>query len=105
MIGKRSTSRRTKSTPTRVGMAVLIILAVPFAFTQKHAAAAAQTAAPATQVIQNLVLVGSSTIQATPVGTGAAQQPEIAVDSFGDSSDMVWNFPPLGNALPRRFSF
>jgi hypothetical protein len=84
-IEKSIGNRRTKSTLTRVGIAVLILLAVAFAFTQKHTAAA-QTTAPATQVIQNLILVGTSTIHATPLGSGAAQTPEIAADAFVNSS-------------------
>jgi hypothetical protein len=86
MIGKFSGSRRIKSTHTRIGIGVMILLAIAFAFTQKHTTAAAQSIAPATQVIQNLVLVGTSTIHATPLGTGVAQQPELALDAFGDSS-------------------
>jgi len=84
-LGNPTKSWHSKSTLTRVGIVLLILFAVPFAFTQKHAAAA-QTIAPAAQVIQNLVLVGTSTIQATPLGSGVAQAPEIAADSFGDSS-------------------
>jgi len=84
-LGNPTKSWHSKSTLTRVGIVLLILFAVPFAFTQKHAAAA-QTIAPAEQVIQNLVLVGTSTIQATPLGSGVAQAPEIAADSFGDSS-------------------
>ncbi len=83
-VGKPTRSRRTKSILTKAGIVVLILLAVAFAFTQKHADAA-QSVAPASQVIQNLVLVGTSTIHATPLGSGAVQQPEIAGDAFGDT--------------------
>jgi hypothetical protein len=71
-------------TSVRVGIVGLILLAVAFAFAQKHAVA--QSVAPAGQVIQNLVLVGTSTIQASAPGDGALQLPEIAVDALEDSS-------------------
>jgi hypothetical protein len=77
--------RRFKSTLTRVGLVALILLAVGFAVTQKRAAAGAQAAAPATQVMQSLVLVGTATVHGTPVGSGAAQNPEIAEENdFGE---------------------
>jgi hypothetical protein len=77
--------RRFKSTLPRVGLVALILLAVGFAVTQKRAAAGAQAAAQATQVIQSLVLVGTATVHGTPVGSGAAQNPEIAEENdFGE---------------------
>jgi hypothetical protein len=85
-VGKTTRSRGTQSAFTKVVIVMLILLAVAFTFTQRHTAAAAQNNASATQVIQNLILVGTSTIQSTPLGSGAVQEPEIAVDSFGDSS-------------------
>jgi hypothetical protein len=84
LVRKPTTSQRAKSTFTKVGIVVLTLLAVAFAFTQKHAAAAPSTAS-ATQVIQSLILVGTSTIHTTPPGNGAVQQPDIAEDAFGNT--------------------
>jgi len=69
----------------RVGLATLLVLAAGFAVTQKHAVAGAQSPASATQTIQNLVLVGTTTVHGTPVGSGALANPEIAANGdFGD---------------------
>jgi hypothetical protein len=84
-VGKPATSQRAKSTFTKVGLVGLTLLAVAFAFTQKHAAAAPSSAS-ATQDIQSLILVGTSTIHTTPLGSGVVQQPDIAEDAFGNSS-------------------
>jgi hypothetical protein len=82
---KPTRSRRVHSTLPRVGMVALVLVAIGFAVTQKHAAAGAQTPAPATQTIQNLVLVGTSTVHGTPVGSGALANPEIAAEGdFGE---------------------
>jgi hypothetical protein len=78
-------SRRVRSTLPRAGMVALLLLAVGFAVTQKHAAAGAQSTASATQTIQSLVLVGTSTVHGTPIGSGAVQNPEIAAEGdFGE---------------------
>src|SRR6266849_2136561 len=84
-VDKLTRSRRPKPALTRVGIVALLLLAVALVLAQKHAAAAAQATASATQVIQNLVLVGISTIHSTPVGSGAVQNPEFANEGdFGD---------------------
>src|SRR5579862_1899137 len=69
----------------RVGLATLLVLAVVFAVTQKHAVAGAQSPASATQTVQSLVLVGTTTVHGTPIGSGALANPEIAANGdFGD---------------------
>ncbi len=86
-VNKVTRSRRSKPALTRVGVVALLLLAVVFALVQKHAAAAPQAQLSATQVIQSLSLVGTSTIHATPIGSGAVQNPEIAAEGdFGDGS-------------------
>ena len=68
-------------------MVALLLLAVGFAVSQKHAVAGAQSPASATQTIQSLVLVGTSTVHGTPIGSGAVANPEIASEGdFGDES-------------------
>ena len=82
---KPTGSRHIHSTLPRVGMVALLLLAVGFAVSQKHAVASAQSPASATQTIQSLVLVGTSTVHGTPIGSGAAANPEIASEGdFGD---------------------
>jgi hypothetical protein len=69
----------------RVGLVALLLLAVGFAVTQKHAVAGAQSPASATQTIQSLVLVGTTTVHGTPIGSGVVANPEIAANGdFGD---------------------
>jgi hypothetical protein len=78
-------SLHVHSTLPRVGLVALLLLAVGFAVTQKHAVAGAQSPASATQTIQSLVLVGTSTVHGTPIGSGAVANPEIAANGdFGD---------------------
>jgi len=82
---KPTRSRHIHSTLPRVGMVALLLLAVGFAVSQKHAVAGAQSPASATQTLQSLVLVGTSTVHGTPIGSGAVANPEIASEGdFGD---------------------
>jgi hypothetical protein len=82
---KPTRSLHVHSTLPRVGLVALVLLAVGFAVTQKHAVAGAQSPATATQTIQSLVLVGTTTVHGTPIGSGAVANPEIAADGdFGD---------------------
>jgi hypothetical protein len=78
-------SLHVHSTLPRVGLVALLLLAVGFAVTQKHAVAGAQSPASATQTIQSLVLVGTTTVHGTPIGSGVVANPEIAANGdFGD---------------------
>jgi hypothetical protein len=78
-------SLHAHSTLPRVGLVALLLLAVGFAVTQKHAVAGAQSPASATQTIQSLVLVGTTTVHGTPIGSGVVANPEIAANGdFGD---------------------
>jgi hypothetical protein len=78
-------SRHVHSTLPRVGMVALLLLVVGLAVTQKHAAAGAQATASAPQTIQSLVLVGTSTVHGTPIGSGAVANPEFAIEGdFGE---------------------
>jgi hypothetical protein len=82
---KPTRSRHIHSTLPRVGMVALLLLAVGFAVSQKHAVAGAPSPASAMQTIQSLVLVGTSTVHGTPIGSGAVANPEIASEGdFGD---------------------
>jgi len=83
-VEKLTRSSRPKPALTRVGIVALLLLAVALVLAQKHAAAAGGSATT-TQVIQNLVLVGTSTIHAAPLGSGAVQQPEIDNIDQGDA--------------------
>jgi hypothetical protein len=78
-------SLHVHSTLPRVGLVALLLLAVGFAVTQKHAVAGGQSPASATQTIQSLVLVGTTTVHGTPIGSGVVANPEIAANGdFGD---------------------
>jgi hypothetical protein len=82
---KPTRSLHVHSTLPRVGLVALLLLAVSFAVTQKHAVAGAQSPASATQTIQSLVLVGTTTVHGTPIGSGALANPEIAAEGdFGE---------------------
>jgi hypothetical protein len=83
--GRHWTNRLTQHSLTKLGIVVLMLFTVSFPFTQKHIAAAS-SAAPTRQAIQKLILVGTSTIHAVALGSGRAQQPEIAQDALGDTS-------------------
>ena len=86
---KPISSLHVYSTVPRVGLVALLLLAVGLAVTQKHAVAGAQSPASATQTIQSLVLVGTSTVHGTPIGSGVVANPEIAANgNFGDDIGM-----------------
>jgi hypothetical protein len=78
--------RRTRFTVLRFGFSALLLLAIAFIFVQKPTAGFAQTVSAAAQSVENLTLVGTSTIHATPLGSGALAQPEIDSVDQGDSS-------------------
>jgi len=98
-----ATIRLTQPTLTKFGIPFLILLAVAFFGAQKHTAAK-PSVAPAKQIIQKLVRVGTSTIHATPAGSGAVQKPEIAEGALGDSSvkSAAGAQPPAVQASTRR---
>lgn len=63
---------------------LLIAFASALSFTQSRVVAAPQAAAAASQTIQKLILVGTSTIHSTPIGSGAYAAPEIDNQALGD---------------------
>lgn len=94
--------RRSKAAIFRIGLAALVLLAVAlaFSFTQERATGSS-VAAP--QSIQQLTRVGSTTIHATPIGSGAFADPEI--DDRADDGDEPGIKPGAGaDALVRPFA-
>jgi hypothetical protein len=72
----------------KAGFVALLLIAFAFAlsFTQSRVAAAPQATAAASQTIQKLIRVGTSTIHSTPIGSGAYAAPEIDNQALGDVS-------------------
>jgi hypothetical protein len=69
-----------------IGFGAVVLAAIAFAFTQRAATGFAQTISATAQTIEKLSIVGTSTIHATALGSGAVQQPEIDDVDQGDMS-------------------
>ncbi|MGA8220056.1 MAG: hypothetical protein WB780_00265 [Candidatus Acidiferrales bacterium] len=80
VVSNRKEGRRNRAISFRIGFAALVLIAgaLAFSFTMERATVAS---AAAPQSTQHFTLVGSSTIHATPIGSGAFQNPEIDPDS------------------------
>jgi hypothetical protein len=75
-VEKMKGGRRNKAMLFRIGFVALVLIAVAlaFSFTQERATGAS---AAAPQTIQHLTRIGTTTIHATAIGSGAVADPEI----------------------------
>jgi hypothetical protein len=95
-------SRRTRLAIAWIGLAPVILIATAFLFAHSQAASAPQAVAARTQTIEHLSVLGTSTIHAIPLGTGAVEQPEIDNVDRGDSG--LKGGAAIASQSPRRKS-
>jgi hypothetical protein len=75
-VGKKNGGQRNEAMIFRIGLVAVVLLAVAlaFSFTQERATGAS---AAAPQSVQHLTRIGTSTVHATAIGSGAVADPEI----------------------------